>query len=68
MKDVIVTTIRLPGEVHTLLSRVAENRGENVSLFIRRLVLRELASMSYLDDDVKKSLGIKTEETIIQEV
>ena len=67
MKEVVVTTIRLPGEIHTLLSRVTKNRGENVSLFIRRLVIRELASLSYLNDDVKKSLGVTSEDTTVEE-
>lgn len=61
MKETTVTTIRLPRDVLHLLSQVTENRGENMSVFIRRLIYRELASMSYLDDATKKALGIKLE-------
>jgi hypothetical protein len=47
-----------PWEDAELLKRVAENRGEDVSSFIRRAVYQALAELSYLDADRKKALGI----------
>jgi len=58
MKDAIVTTLRMPREIHERIFQVSEARTETVSSFIRRAILKELASLSYLDDDLKKALGI----------
>jgi len=41
-----------------LLSKVAESRRENVSVFIRRAVMKYLAEMRYLSEEEKKALGI----------
>lgn len=41
-----------------LLRRVSRNRGEDISDFVRRAVYKELASLSYLPVDQKKSLGL----------
>lgn len=64
MTEVKITTVRLPQDIAALLSRVAENRGETVSLFVRRSVLRELAHLSYLSRDQKKSLGISESDEL----
>jgi hypothetical protein len=37
-------------------------RGQNLSSVIRRLVLEELASHSYLSEDKKKALGVDSSE------
>lgn len=37
-------------------------RGQNLSSVIRRLVLEELASHSYLSKEQKKALGVNTSE------
>jgi hypothetical protein len=58
MSELKITTIRLPTDIAILLTSVVKKRGENVSVFIRRLVIRELALLSYLDDDQKKALGV----------
>jgi len=50
--------VRLTQELYSLLSRVAESRGEDVSDFVRRAVYKELAGLSYLPEDQKKALGI----------
>lgn len=42
-----------------LLSKVCKSRGEDVSDFVRRSVFKELASLSFFDDDMKKALGMK---------
>lgn len=41
-----------------LLARVCQLRGEDISDFIRRAVLTELAELSYLSDEEKKALGM----------
>ncbi|MDY6769132.1 MAG: hypothetical protein SVW02_03445 [Candidatus Nanohaloarchaea archaeon] len=41
-----------------LLEEVAATRGEDMSSFIRRATLRDLARLSYLDAEAKKALGV----------
>jgi len=56
-----VVGVRVTEELYSLLRIVCEARGEDVSDFIRRAVLKELASLSFLSVDQKKALGIKVE-------
>lgn len=53
-----VIGVRLKDEDQQLLLRVCDARGETVSDFVRRCVRRELASLSYYPDEVKKALGV----------
>jgi len=55
----ITIGFRVNEELHKLLKRVCEQRGEDVSDFIRRAVLKELANLSFLPEEQKKALGIK---------
>jgi len=64
MNEVIVQTLRIPKGTRELIKRVCENRSETISNFIRRAILKELAALSYLDEEVKKSLGVKVEEIL----
>jgi predicted DNA-binding protein len=57
----IVIGVRMPQEIKELLDRVSKNRGEDVSDFVRRSVLKELASLNYLSVEEKKALGVRTE-------
>lgn len=41
-----------------LFKEFCSARGENVSSVLRRLILTELATHSYLDDNRKKALGV----------
>jgi uncharacterized protein (DUF1778 family) len=50
--------IRFDSELYELLKKVADARGESVSTFVRRAVLRELARLSYLDEERKKALEL----------
>lgn len=50
--------VRLTEADRELLYRVCAARGEDVSGFVRRAIRKELASLSYYSDDVKKALGI----------
>ena len=50
--------VRLFAEDETLLRKVTTERGEGISSFVRRSIRKELASLSYFDEDTKKSLGV----------
>lgn len=56
-----VVFARMPTKDVTLLKNICKARGEDVSDFVRRSIYKELATLSYLNDDSKKALGIKTE-------
>lgn len=48
--------IRLDPNVYSLVKKVAGARGETVSTFVRRAVLRELANLNFLDEEQRKIL------------
>ena len=50
---------RMPKEHVELIKQVSRARGEDLSDFVRRSILKELASLGFLSDDQKKALGIK---------
>jgi predicted DNA-binding protein len=50
--------IRLPNELYILLKEVAEKRGEDMSTFTRRAILKELAELELLNEEHKKFLGV----------
>ena len=52
---------RLSIEDKHILEEFCENRDEDMSSFVRRLVRRELASLSYYPEEVKKALGVLEE-------
>lgn len=54
-------TVRISEEHKALLERVCRARGEDLSDFVRRSVLKELASLSFLSAEEKKALGVKTD-------
>lgn len=49
---------RVPETLYDKVKEVSGNRGEDLSDFIRRAVLKELASLSFLPGDQKKALGV----------
>jgi uncharacterized protein (DUF1778 family) len=51
--------VRVSKEDRELLNAVCKARGEDLSDFVRRSILKELASLGFLSDDQKKALGIK---------
>ena len=61
-QETIHLGVIIPVELHELIKRVSESRGEGISSFVRRTILQELARLSFLDDDRKKALGMKTEK------
>jgi len=48
--------IRLDPNIYSLVKKVAGARGETVSTFVRRAVLRELANLNFLDEEQRKIL------------
>jgi len=54
-------SLRVSADLHALLKRVSESRGEDMSDFARRAILKELASLSFLPDEQKKALGMAAE-------
>lgn len=53
---------RVPTRISGTLKKICEQRGEDVSDFIRRTIYTELARLGYLSDAECKALGIKKEE------
>jgi hypothetical protein len=56
-----VVGVRVTDSLYTQLRIISNDRGEVVSDFVRRAVLKELASLSFLSPEQKKALGIKLE-------
>ena len=54
---------RMPKHDVELLKKVAKDRGEDLSDFVRRAVYKELATLSFLSAGQKKALGIKLSDT-----
>lgn len=50
---------RVTPTIHELVQKVSDSRGMNTSDFIRFLIKRELAKLSFLPEDTKKAFGIK---------
>lgn len=53
---------RMDEETVALVKNVSESRGENLSTFIRRSVLRELARLDYLTSKEMKALEMSVEK------
>jgi len=51
-------TVRFEPSDKTLLVKVCKSRREDVSHFVRRSVMAELARLNYLPDSEKKALGV----------
>jgi negative regulator of replication initiation len=53
-----VVGIRVTEDLYTKLATISHTRGEDVSDFVRRSILKELAQLSFLSATEKKALGI----------
>jgi hypothetical protein len=49
---------RVPTKLYVQVRDVSKDRGEDLSDFIRRAILKELASLSFLSPEEKKALGV----------
>jgi len=56
--DTIHLGLRVPRDLYALITKVSEDRGEDISSFARRAILKALAELSYLPADQKKALGV----------
>lgn len=57
----VSVTARFPMEDANLLKKTARDRREDVSSFVRRAVLREIAKLGLLPDEQRKALGVPDE-------
>ena len=55
--------IRMRRKDLDILKQVCKARGEDVSSFVRRSVLKELARLSYLTQEEKKALGVVSKQS-----
>jgi len=55
--------VRVSPQDKKLLREVCRKRGEDLSDFVRRAVRKELARLSYFDEETKKALGLNGGET-----
>lgn len=53
-----VVGVRITDDFYSKLKAIAKARGEDVSDFIRRAVLKELASLNFLSEFENKALGV----------
>lgn len=54
-----VVGVRVTKDLYLKLRTISDARGEDVSDFIRRAILKELANLSFLSENQKKALGIR---------
>lgn len=59
--ETVYVGTRIEPYLKDLVEKVAKERGMNVSDFLRFLVKRELAALSFLSDDTKKAFGMLKE-------
>ena len=50
--------VRVEPELKEIIEKVAKERGMNVSDFLRFLIRRELAELSFLPEETKKAFGL----------
>jgi predicted DNA-binding protein len=56
-----VVGVRVTENLYLKLRKISNARGEDTSDFVRRAILKELASLNFLSAEQKKALGIKKE-------
>jgi Arc/MetJ-type ribon-helix-helix transcriptional regulator len=57
-----VVGVRVTENLYAKIRDVSEARGEDASDFIRRAILKELASLSFLSEEQKKALGLNNQK------
>jgi hypothetical protein len=53
-----VVGVRVTETLYAQLKTISSDRGEDVSDFVRRAILKELASLCFLPETQKKALGV----------
>ena len=56
----------IPVELHALIKRVSWTRGELISSFVRRAILKELAVLGFLSDEQSKALGVEIHKANVE--
>jgi len=56
----LIIGVRVTPRIRKMLDEVCKLRGEDISDFVRRAILKELAQLDYLSDLEKKALGVST--------
>jgi len=56
-KHTVVVGVRVTPQLYEKLKNVSQARGEDISSFVRRAILLELARLSLLPAEQKKALG-----------
>lgn len=54
--------IKLSNRHRKLVEKVAQNRGETISTFTRRAILKELSRFGFLNDEEERALGVSKNE------
>ena len=68
MRNLIkVVGVRVTADLYTKIKLVSSSRGEDVSDFVRRSILKELATLSFVSIEQKKALGLKEVEAIAKD-
>ena len=52
--------VRLAPKIYTLLKRITNARGEDISDFVRRAIYKELAALNFLSQEQKKAIGLQS--------
>lgn len=60
--DTVKLGAKFENDIAEKYREFCDARGQNISSVLRRLVLEELASHSYVDQKQKKALGVKDDE------
>jgi len=55
--------VRIQTEDRKLIDIVCKARGEDLSNFVRRSIRKELASLDFYNQETKKALGLKTDQS-----
>ena len=52
-------SVRIESEMIQLVTKVAKERGEQLSDFVRRAIRIELSNLGYLGENERKALGVE---------
>ena len=58
--------VLIPIELHVLIKKVSWTRGELISSFVRRAILKELSSLGFLSDEQGKALGVEMHKANVE--
>ena len=53
--------LQIDPEDRALIEKITKARGEDLSVFVRRAIKKELAALGYISEDKMKALGLPKE-------